>query len=93
MRLGHYVEDHDGGSVEIETDECDGPIHDKADAVMEMEDALRKSSEILCNTLGAFTAVRLVGAERHLPGLNSVEQRVKDQIAAIDAVLAKGTTP
>ena len=41
--------------------------------------------EVAQNALGAYEALRLVGAENHLPGLARCEQRLKAVLARVGA--------
>lgn len=50
-------------------------------------DVIKLAREALMNGSGAYNALRLLGAERHLPGLNSCENKRKEALEAIDSYL------
>ena len=50
---------------------------------------LREASEALLSATGAFEALRLLGADKHLPGFRHTLEKVKKTARDIDAELAE----
>jgi len=50
-------------------------------------DVLNLAREALMNASGAYNALRLLGAEQHLPGLSRCEDKRKEALEAIEKYL------
>jgi len=50
-------------------------------------DVLNLAREALMNASGAYNALRLLGAEKHLPGLSSCEDKREEALEAIEKYL------
>ncbi len=53
----------------------------------EPKEIMKLAKEALLNTHGAYGALKLLGAEKHLPGLKDCERKRDEAIKAIDDYL------